>query len=222
MQRLLVEAPESLSGGEWKSHVETCAECHAARESLERSLAVYRQLEREFLDATPLVPGWDRFSAHLAQRNAELRISRRRGAWGMVVAVVSVSLVTLGSTLHFSSLETHGPSPARIVRVSALQREHLVQSLRNILAENSIPKAAAAPQIKAPSMAPPRLNSSVPPVAVQPQVPVILVSYPRSPSISPVYTATWTKAAGGEGTVGVGATGFTMFPHQPQAPMFPR
>jgi len=237
MQRLSVESPHVLNEGEWMAHLQACAECRYERMRLERSLAVYRQLEQEFLSETPQVPGWDQFSAQLIQRGKEQRRARRR-VWVAASVAASFTLITLGSALVLHRLGTPQSHPARIVRVSPLQREHLLRSLQGILADGSSALAGSSVQSLSAAGANPAatkatrpLNSSATSTQPQGTVPAentgIHVVFPRSPTVSPMFVSSQIRA--GESTQGVtrGGTGFTMFPQNPfqqnsYTPVFPR
>jgi len=237
MQRLSVESPQALNEGEWKAHLQTCVECRQERMRLERSLAVYRQLEQEFLSETPQVPGWEQFSAQLIQRGNEQRRARRR-VWVAASVAASFTLITLGSGLVMNRIATPQIHPARIVRVSPLQREHLLRSLQGILADSSLALAGNSAQslavtganpaaAKAPRALNPSADQGLPQGTEPSDAPGIPVVFPRSPTVSPMFVSSQMRAVESAQSVRMGGSGFTMFPQNAfqqssYEPVFPR
>jgi len=220
MRRLAVESPQALESPTWKEHFQSCPDCREARGGLERSLAVFRRLESESLSAMPEAPGWERFNRSLMQRQWEDRVSRRRRRLTVVAVAASLGLVAMGSVMAYQALQTENSYPAQIVRVSPDQREHLLRSLHNILADNAA--AAATPEEQASAAVNPqdaRENNGLGQKAGRRTVPV---SYPRTPSLSPTFVSSMGRTAEENPRQASGPMGFTMFPQQSFTPYYPR
>ena len=226
MRRLAVESPQTLGGEAWKAHLLDCPECRGERDGLERSLAIYRQLEHKFLETIPEAPGWEQFSRRLEQRGATQRKTRRGMALMAASVAASVSLVALGGALMAHRPDSSAPSPARIVRVSQAQREHLIRSLQGVLVEKSMAKKAGLASKQAVAAESTR-QSPASGLAQSPMVEssdsqVIPVIYPRSPTVSATFVSSQVRAMEESRNLSPGGTGFTTFPQSIYSPVFPR
>ncbi len=132
LQRLAVEDPETLRTEPWRIHLQHCGPCSAGRAGLERSLAVFRQIEGERL-LRAFGPQWEAFAEAL-QRDRRAR-QRRRLRASFTAAAVLIVLATGGGL--YEAIEALEPKPAKIVRARPEQQRHLLETLQNTLVDGA-------------------------------------------------------------------------------------
>ncbi|MDH4224124.1 MAG: hypothetical protein OEW12_00570 [Deltaproteobacteria bacterium] len=110
LERLAVTRPESLRQSPWQEHIQVCGQCREAWLGLERSLAVYCQLEAESRGGAPLPPDWSRLFQVI---DGEQRRNRLASLARMPVAaaVVTLFMVTGLAMWRFQPGMETMPSP---------------------------------------------------------------------------------------------------------------
>lgn len=138
VRRLAVDDPAALNEQHWKAHLQHCAECRHERHALERSLAVFRQLEAQQPEEGLSGPSWESFSQALARSQRRRQLGLRLRA--PLAAASLLAAVSTGALL-WPMVEGTGsaPSPARIVRLQPEQERHLQRVLYSTLSDTDTP-----------------------------------------------------------------------------------
>ena len=71
LRHLAVDDPDSLQTGDWKAHLVQCPACRIEWQSMARSIAIFRQLERADAQRFEAAANWEAFSRRLSARVAE-------------------------------------------------------------------------------------------------------------------------------------------------------
>ena len=98
---LAIQQPESLESESWIAHLEFCDICRREVDSLNETLAVFCQLEKERLSQCPTGLTWDKLYDALAEQGGQK--SPRR--WTFLVAAV-VGAFVVGSTTSWFMIQT--------------------------------------------------------------------------------------------------------------------
>lgn len=93
LPRLMLDDPEVLNSGDWKTHLAACEECREEQYSMDRSLAIFLQFEAQSHAGAPSGPDWEQFSATLTRHQGR-RAGLHRFRLPMVAASVAALLVS--------------------------------------------------------------------------------------------------------------------------------
>jgi hypothetical protein len=130
LRRLAVDEPALLDTAPWRTHLEACETCRRERYSLNRSLAVFRQVAALPAGASPQGPSWEAFSRTLDRQrrhHSRLRVRVPLAAASLLVAV------STGVLFWPVAQEQETPRPARIIRVQPEQQVQMQSMLRSTL-----------------------------------------------------------------------------------------
>lgn len=113
LQHLAVTEPETLKAPAWRQHLADCASCSKLLFSMERSLAVFQQLESESRAGCPLGPTWQTLQHKLQQHSRRSRTLRQ-----VLPTVAAASLLVLVAGVV--SLSWHRGAAPRIANRQAV------------------------------------------------------------------------------------------------------
>lgn len=108
LQHLAVDQIRMLEEDEWQEHFEMCEECQGEWDAYSRSLAIFRQLERECISQFASVPSWNEFSDKLAADWLRWNLIRKLRLPAAAAAVAAFTVVGVSAWLTGGG---HGTEP---------------------------------------------------------------------------------------------------------------